>query len=101
MKYGLTLEKSQIRYGFGLPWNVRRALLSVSHSETVQPKHAGIYGNLFLLITVSGLSAAQIAWKVMQPFFPQNVTGHQEREAGKLRTLNGSIAHCVRDARIW
>ena len=101
MKYGLTLGKSQIRYGFGLTWNVRRALLSELHSETVQPKHAGIYGNLFLLITAGGLSAAQIAWKVMQPFFPQNATGRQEREAVRLRTLNGSTARCVKDARIW
>jgi len=72
-----------------------------AHPETVQQEHSGIYGNLFLLITAGGLSAAQIARKVMQPFFPQNVTGRQEREAGKLRTLNASAAHCVRDARIW
>ena len=100
MKYGLTPGKSQIRYGFGLPWNVRHALLPGLHSETVLPKHAGIYENIFLLITAGGLSAAQISRKVMRLFFPQNVTGHQKKEAGRLRTLNASAAHCVRDARI-
>ena len=101
MKYGLTLGKSQIRYGFGLPWNVRRALLPGLHPETVLPKHAGIYGNLSMLITAEELSAAQTARKVMRQFFPQNVTGHQEKEAGRLLTLNASAAHCIRDARIW
>ena len=60
-----------------------RALSSGSHSETVRPKHAGIYGNFFLPITAGGLSAAQIAWKVMPPFFPQNATGHQEKGSGE------------------
>jgi len=75
--------ESQIRYGFGRRWNVRHGVLSESHSETVHLKHAVIYGNLFRLITADALSAARIYGKVMPQFFPQNDTGHQEREAGE------------------
>ena len=85
----LLRKKNQIRYGFG---RRRNAVLPESHSETVRQKNAGIYGNLFRLITVNVLSAAQIYGKAGHLFCPQNVTGHQEREAGRLRTLNVSAA---------
>ncbi|MEE4355732.1 MAG: hypothetical protein V2I97_04635, partial [Desulfococcaceae bacterium] len=72
MSFGLMSGKSQIRYGTGRPWNVRHGVLSELHSEAVPLKHAGIYGNHFLLITADVLSAAQISGKVMPLFFPQN-----------------------------
>jgi len=82
MKYGLTPGKSQIRYGFGLPWNVRHALLPGLHSETVLPKHAGIYENIFLLITAGGLSAAQISRKVMRLSSLRTSRGIRKRKRG-------------------